>query len=156
MKIYLDTNVYFRPYDDHSQERIRKEALAFISIMELGARKECIFLNSDLLSLEVKRTDDLLKRREVEWYLELCSECIELNEKIKRLAKELEKRCSLDGRDALHIIYGCYGDAIYFLTCDDELINKKDQIEKVIGELEYHIKIVNPIDFLRILRERRR
>lgn len=150
MKIYLDTNVYFRPYDDHSQERIRKEALAFISIMEVGSRKGYIFLNSDILSLEVKRTDDMLKRREVEQHLKVCGEYIGLDERIKGLAKELEEKCFLDGRDALHIAFGCYGDAVYFLTCDDELTNRKDQIEKVIGELGRCIKIVNPIDFLRI------
>jgi predicted nucleic acid-binding protein len=154
VKIYLDTNVYFRPYDDHSQERIREEAFAFISIIDIGRKEGCILLNSDILSLEVKKTDDLLKRREVEQYLEVCGEYIELNEKIKGLAKELEAKCFLDGRDALHISFGCYGDASYLLTCDNELINRKDRIEKVSGELGYLIKIVNPIDFLKILREK--
>ncbi|MCD6456239.1 MAG: hypothetical protein J7K81_05560 [Methanophagales archaeon] len=33
MKIYLDTCVYCRPFDDQSQDRIEKETKAFIEIV---------------------------------------------------------------------------------------------------------------------------
>jgi len=34
MTIYLDTNVYFRPFNDQTQARIRHEAEAFIGILD--------------------------------------------------------------------------------------------------------------------------
>jgi hypothetical protein len=34
VKVYLDTSVYNRPFDDQSQTRIRLEAEAFLSIIE--------------------------------------------------------------------------------------------------------------------------
>ena len=33
MKIYLDTCIYCRPFDDQSQDRIEKETKAFIEIL---------------------------------------------------------------------------------------------------------------------------
>ena len=36
MKIYLDTNVYNRPFDDQAQPRIWMEAMAFSMILQLA------------------------------------------------------------------------------------------------------------------------
>jgi len=51
MIIYLDTNVYNRPFDDLSQERILEEAFAFIEIYSFVVRGTLKCISSDILKL---------------------------------------------------------------------------------------------------------
>ena len=51
MTIYLDTNVYNRPFDDLSQERILEEAFAFIEIYSFVVRGTLKCISSDILKL---------------------------------------------------------------------------------------------------------
>jgi len=62
MTIYLDTNVYNRPFDDHSQERILEEALAFIEIYSFVVRGTLKCISSDILKLEIHNTSDKVRR----------------------------------------------------------------------------------------------
>ena len=39
LKIYLDTSVYNRPFDDQRQTKIRLETEAFLSILEKNRRE---------------------------------------------------------------------------------------------------------------------
>jgi predicted nucleic acid-binding protein len=153
MELYLDTNVYFRPFDDLTQTRIRNEASSFSEIVESASKGKCSLLKSDILILEVKRTEDLLKRKEVEQYLGLSKYQIELTKEIKELACRLETDCRLAGRDALHISFAAIGGATHFLTCDDSLLKRKKirDVKHILKESGYKISILNPIEFLEIL-----
>jgi hypothetical protein len=51
MKIYLDTCIYCRPFDDQSQDRIEKETKAFIEILKLAEMGEVVIVSSDVLNL---------------------------------------------------------------------------------------------------------
>ena len=73
MLIYLDTNVYCRPFDDQSQERIRREATAFVELIELVQERKLDFLNSEILEFEIGRIEDQERLARVRSYLDLCS-----------------------------------------------------------------------------------
>lgn len=62
MTIYLDTNVYNRPFDDLSQERILEEAFAFIEIYSFVVRGTLKCISSDILKFEVHNTSDEVRR----------------------------------------------------------------------------------------------
>lgn len=49
MKIYFDTCVYCRPFDDQSQERIEKETEAFAKILKLAELGKVTIVSSDVL-----------------------------------------------------------------------------------------------------------
>jgi hypothetical protein len=49
VKIYLDTSVYNRPFDDQTQPRIWLETLALALILQLVETGEAILVNSTVL-----------------------------------------------------------------------------------------------------------
>lgn len=53
MRLYLDTSVYCRPFDDQAHIRVRGEAEAFVRILGEVETGVTILLSSDLLILEV-------------------------------------------------------------------------------------------------------
>lgn len=52
MRIYLDMNIYNRPFDDQSQVRIRLETIAIFSIFQKVKNKEFKLLWSFMLEYE--------------------------------------------------------------------------------------------------------
>ncbi len=56
MKIYFDTCVYCRPFDDQTQNRIKKETAAFVKVLKLGEMGIVTIVSSDVLNLRrIKR-----------------------------------------------------------------------------------------------------
>lgn len=51
--VYLDTNVYARPFDDQTQAMIQKEANAFQAIITAVKAGSLRLLSSDILAFEV-------------------------------------------------------------------------------------------------------
>jgi len=50
IKVYLDTSVYNRPFDDQSQIRIRLETEAFLSILEKAISGSIVIIGSSVLT----------------------------------------------------------------------------------------------------------
>jgi len=65
------------------------------------------------------------------------------------LRREFSARCNVNALNALHIAAACRGEVSFFITCDDEVVNKKTCIEKLAAEREYKLKVRNPINYLR-------
>ena len=98
MLVYLlDTNVYCRPFDDQTQERIKREATAFVELIELVQEGELDFLDSEILEFEIGRIRDRERLARVQSYLNLCSVKLKGSEEQLELAKELERECSFEG-----------------------------------------------------------
>lgn len=141
-KLYLDMNIYNRPFDDQSQVRIRLETIAVHALLKSIKEKKLILLWSFMLDFEnsLNPSEDI--RTEIQMVSSLASEHIYISEDIKLLAKELE----LSGtkpRDALHLACALKGKADYFLTCDDRLKKKAYLVKD-------SILIINPVDFIRL------
>ena len=51
--IYLDTNVYSRPFDDQTQSDIQEEANAFLEIVREIKAERFTLLCSDILEFEI-------------------------------------------------------------------------------------------------------
>lgn len=149
--VYLDTNVYCRPFDNQGQERIRVETEAFEEILSLVQEKEVILLSSDILIFEVKNVFDPPKRSKVEVYLELCRQHIDESEDIRQLATRIRDNCKIRGRDAIHIASAILGRAEYCLTCDDKVTveDKKLCTEELSETSGKKILIMNPVDFVK-------
>jgi predicted nucleic acid-binding protein len=147
IRIYADTNVYGRPFDDLSISKIALEAEAARLFFEKISRNvNFILLGSDILKLEIQRIKDIQKKFWILPLTSLCREWIEESESIKKLAQEIFLKVGLLPRDSIHLASAISGKARYFLTCDEYFFKKSDIIEN-----KYRIKVVNPIDFLKIL-----
>lgn len=123
--IYLDTNVYSRPFDDQTKNRIQAEANAFLSIITEVRAGTLRLLGSDILQFETHNALEEEKRTKIVTYLELCSEHIHSSEEILAVGKIIQKKCHIRARDALHISSAILGNARYFLSCDNKVTHKR-------------------------------
>jgi predicted nucleic acid-binding protein len=146
--VYCDTNVYCRPFDDQSQQRIRAETGAFLGILERVDSGEITLVSSDILEAEVNRISEVQKRRLVRLYLNYCDERVPMRMQIAARAQELVGQCGLKSRDALHVASACQGEARWFLTCDDRLANKREAVRRMTGGFGFAVEMLNPVAFL--------
>ncbi|MBI4686063.1 MAG: PIN domain-containing protein [Nitrospirae bacterium] len=140
-KIYLDMNIYNRPFDDQSQIRIKLETTAIFAVFQMVKSGDLFLVWSFVLDYEnsLNPYDDI--RMEIEMSAYLASENVMASEDIRKMAKEYEHK-GIKPRDALHIACALKAGAEYFLTCDDKIVKKA----KMLG---VNLKIINPIDFAR-------
>ena len=137
MRVYLDTNVYNRPFDDQTQPRIWLETLAFAVILQMVDASSVTLVSSSLLEYENSRNPLLDRRRWVERCLADAG-CHQLvDEDIRTRAEDLE-RTGVSSLDALHIACAEAADSQFFLTCDDHLVSHYE------GELT----VMSPVDFV--------
>ncbi|MCK4392919.1 PIN domain-containing protein [Candidatus Bipolaricaulota bacterium] len=137
-RLYLDTSVYNRPFDDLSQPRVWLEALAFAVILQMLESGSVKLVNSEVLEFENSRNPFLHRKAWVSFYLSLATDYQESNESIRKRAEGLENQ-GLAPVDALHLACAEESKAEYFITCDDRII-KRYQREG--------LKVMNPVNFV--------
>jgi predicted nucleic acid-binding protein len=71
IRLYLDTNVLCRPFDDQTGARVRRETEAFGRILEKISNNEAVYFISDILMFELRRIVLPAKRAKVFAYLDL-------------------------------------------------------------------------------------
>ncbi len=141
--VYLDYNCFQRDFDDLKQIRIQMEALACREIF-MKAEKERIELVWSFMHQDETILCPFPKRKyEVLRLSELCIVRIGPKEDIYKLAKSFQEKVKFSSKDAIHIACASFVNADFFLTCDDKIINRAKL-------LEFNMKIMNPIDYLRL------
>lgn len=154
--IYLDTNVYSRPFDNQENGVIAQEANAFLEIIEAVKEGLLHLLSSDILLFEIYNILSSEKQAQVESQLVLCSGHIYNTDEILQLGRSVERECNIRARDALHIASATIGNARYFLTCDRKVIQK--QQTKCYRRLarshrEAYFSAMNPTQFVGKMRK---
>ncbi len=91
MKIYLDTSVYNRPFDDQTQPRIWLETLALALILQLVEAGEVTLVNSSVLEFENSRNPFSLRQDWMARCLEQATAYQRVNDLNSRRAEALEK-----------------------------------------------------------------
>ncbi|VEN75332.1 conserved hypothetical protein [Candidatus Desulfarcum epimagneticum] len=146
-KIYLDMNIYNRPYDDQSQARVKLETISVFEILSAMKSGRIHVAWSFILDYEnsLNPYDDI--RLEIESLAHFASEMIDADDTIRRFAKTYEIK-GVKPRDALHIACAETWGAEHFVTCDDRLVKKQKALPIIV-------KLTNPIDFILHLEERK-
>lgn len=145
MKIYLDTCVYCRPFDDQLQDRIKNETEAFIKTLKLAEQGEVIIVSSDVLIDELEEIVEPRKSAEVKEFVTICVEHVELSEEIIKLARVIEDECGITGADALHIASSV--GTRYFITCDDFLLLRGECINSFMRR-GYRVEVISITEFM--------
>ena len=144
--LYLDMNVYKRPFDDQRQMRIRLDTVAITMVFALIESKHLSARWSFVLDYENDR-DPVSERREfVQRLAQCCESSIEPNEAIRQLAERLSESHQVRGRDALHLASAELSGCSFFVTCDDRLVRRGQQLREQ-GVLT--MRVINPVDLLR-------
>ena len=138
MKIYLDTSVYNRPFDDQTQPRIWLETLSLALILQYVEADEATLVNSTVLEFENSRNPFPLRQDWMTECLRLATKFQTVGESTRARAEQLES-IGMKAMDALHVACAEESQADYFLTCDDRLVNKKKHLK---------VKPYNPVEFV--------
>ncbi|MBS7614750.1 PIN domain-containing protein [Candidatus Bathyarchaeota archaeon] len=149
-RIYLDTNVHCRPFDDQNDMRIQAESNAFIEIADAALRDIIVIASSDYVKFRFEKIMDQLKRKDARSFERtLASVNIASNRRVIALAKRFSTECDLNPLDALHVSSACIGKVDWFLTCDDEILQNYRCIEELAAEKGYKLKVRNPVNYLK-------
>lgn len=123
MRLYLDTSVLNRPFDDQKQPRIWLETLAFSLVLSLIETGEADLVSSPMHTLENAQSPLALRRLWVRKCLDLATHSVTLTDAIRQRANALVQNRQKP-LDALHLACAEAAGAEYFLTCDDRLIKR--------------------------------
>jgi len=139
MRVYLDVCCFNRPFDDQSQDKVRLETEAVISILKRCEYKEWELIGSDIIKLEIIKNQDHAKKQKVLLLYEEFTEEIKYNVLIKTRATQLRK-LGASLFDSLHLASSEYANVDIFLTTDTRLL-------KVTARLDMKIRIDNPVNY---------
>lgn len=140
MKIYLDTNIYNRPFDDQSQVKIKLETIAIFSLLKLIKEGYFSLIWSFMIDYENSLNPYSDIRQEIEMISSLANETVVPEQNIIAVAKDFEA-VGIKPRDAIHLACALQGNVEYFLTCDNKLIKRA-------AELNLNFKVINPLTFI--------
>ncbi len=136
----MDVCCLCRPFDDRTQDRIRIESEAVLTILQ-RCSQDWALLGSEVIDFEVSMVHDSRKRRELELQASIFREKIIVNERIIKRASELEK-IGFKAIDAIHIS-SAESKADIMLTTDDNILMAARRNSKLIM-----IEIDNPVWWL--------
>ena len=122
MRIYFDNCCLNRPFDDLTDNTVRMECEAILSIIDNCRNDDWLYFSSDVLLDEILETTDNGRREKVLLLYHSASEHIGFTEAIFSRAKEFE-RYNIKSYDALHVASAEAAQADVFLTTDHRLIN---------------------------------
>ena len=143
LRIYLDNCCYNRPYDDQKQIRISLEAHAKIFIQNAVKRGEIELASSFVMRHENNKNPFIDKRTSIGDFIEKNVSVFIASDKmseVQNIATDI-MQTGIKSADAAHLACAIMADCDYFLTTDDRVL--KFQSDK--------IKILNPVEFLKIL-----
>ncbi len=139
MKIYLDNCIFNRPFDNQKDIRIRIETEAKLYIQEQIKNGELYLIWSYILEFENSKNPFEERRVSILRWKKFASADIEETENLLQTAVDLVK-IGLKAKDALHIASAIEAEADYFLSTDDKILNKTDQIKE--------ISVTSPTNFI--------
>ncbi|MBT9166270.1 MAG: hypothetical protein DDT25_00953 [Chloroflexi bacterium] len=138
-KFYLDTCVWCRPFDRPANERIILESAAVKGVINRVDSGEVVILASSILFLEASLISQGYKRDAVrEFISRSIAEIAPVTERSEELANEIMEDYNISAMDAMHLAIAIDNEVEVFLTTDDKILKKADQISK------YGIEVKNP------------
>lgn len=138
IKVYLDTSVYNRPFDDQTQPKIFLESQAVTLILQMVETKIVEIVSSSVLEYENSRNPYPLKQEAMNRYLQMADARQMVDELILQRSEELGHN-GVKAMDALHVACAEMLRCDYLITCDRRLI------ARCAGLL---LKVVNPVNFV--------
>jgi PIN domain len=139
--IYLDYNCFQRGFDDPLQTRIQMEALACQDIFIRAEAGEVELVWSFMHQDETMLCSFPERKYAVLGLASLCQVRVGPEAEIYHLAQSFQQAKNLSAKDAIHLACAVHIQVDFFLTCDDNLRKKSQQLTNQIA-------IINPIDYI--------
>jgi len=142
MRLYFDVCCLNRPFNDQTQERIRLEAEAVLTLLARVEQGNAIGIHSPMHTVEIREISDPERRFLVELLAQAMTEEVEETAAIPTRAAELES-LGFHHEDARHLAFAEGALCDVFLTTDDRLERRAKRLSKII-----HTRVVNPTAFV--------
>ncbi len=142
MRIYLDVCCLSRPFDDHTQGRVRLESEAVLTILGHDRPENWELLNSEIIDIEISKIKNDDKKQKIRYLSSVLQNNIIIDGNIEERATEIRK-IGFKPFDALHIACAEAGKADVFLTTDDHLLGKA---LRKLSTLK--VRVENPVKWL--------
>jgi len=142
MRIYLDTSVYNRPFDDQAQPRIWLETLALSVILQLVESGEVELVASSVVAYENSRNPFAERQEWVERVMALAADYRPVTPAIRGRAASLQET-GIKSLDALHVATAEAAGAAWFITVDNRLIRNYRR------RPDQGLTIIDPATFIR-------
>ncbi|NES66874.1 MAG: type II toxin-antitoxin system VapC family toxin [Okeania sp. SIO2D1] len=139
IRVYLDTSVYNRPFDDQTQKKIALETEAVLLILEMINNRKIELVNSEPIEYENLFNSDITRQEKITKFLTLATIYQKMEQSEEKRAKQLQNQ-GIKLLDSYHVACAEASQSDYFITCDRRLINRCQTLST--------IKTVNPIDFI--------
>ena len=146
MRIYMDVCCLNRPFDDQTQDKVRFETEAIVSMLKCcDADENWVLVGSDIIILETLKNRDLVKRQKVLLLHSSAAERVRYNAAIKSRAAEFRK-FNVKLFDSLHLASAEHANVDVFLSTDVQLIKSavhSDIRIRVENPLKYYMEVLN-------------
>jgi predicted nucleic acid-binding protein len=140
MKLYLDNCCFNRPFDDQSQLRIRLESEAKLKIQEEIRAGNFQLAWSYILDYENSKNPFQERKIRISGWRKYAFQNIDESVELLKIANSLNQ-IGLRKLDSLHIACGVQSNCDYFLTTDDKVLKRSNQIS--------YIRVIDPIFFIK-------
>lgn len=138
MRIYLDTCVYHRKFDDQRIPTIREDTDAVETIFERIKQDELVLVSSFVSVYENSKCSDMVARNWTESFMKNYSS-IYVNHKSLHRIEEMSKPIIESGvkdMDSLHIACAIYSECDYLVTVDKRMMHFYSDIINIISPIE--------------------
>jgi predicted nucleic acid-binding protein len=140
--IYLDVCCLNRPFDDSSQDRIRLEAEAVLTIYRKCRLGEWELTTSEMIEAELRQTPDRNKAESIMAALTIAKHKVVIDSGLKQRASELVQ-FGIKSIDAVHVASAEAAKVDVFLTTDDRLMRTA-----VRNQMKLKVLVNNPVTWL--------
>jgi predicted nucleic acid-binding protein len=140
MKLYLDNCCFNRPFDDQSQLRIRLESEAKLKIQEEIRDGSFQLAWSYIMDYENSKNPFQERKIRINGWRKYAFQHIDESAELLKIANSLNQM-GLQKIDSLHIACAIQSKCDYFLTTDDKVLKRNNQIN--------NIHVADPIAFIK-------
>ncbi|MCD7804694.1 MAG: PIN domain-containing protein [Oscillospiraceae bacterium] len=141
MKVYLDCCCYCRLFDDSTQEQVRAEIDAILTIYELHGLGLISIVGSEALNDEIGCISDSAKRRRILDDYYVVDEIVKFNDSVDLRSAQIQAQSNIHVYDSFHIACAEETSAEVMLTTDYRLI-------KMASRIDLRVKVMNPTDYI--------
>lgn len=142
MKIYLDVCAIQRPLDTPNQVRIALEAEAILGILALSDAGQVEIVSSEAIIYENEQNPLPVRREHSRAVFIRAKSIVTLTDDVKARSSQFLE-FGIKPLDALHLASAEASKAVYFCTCDDQLLNRSRDINSL------KVKVISPLDLIR-------
>jgi len=140
VRVYLDNCCFNRPFDDQRQMRVRLEAEAKLCLQEHIRSGTLELVWSYMLDFENAANPFAERRTTISGWRQYATLDVEETAMILQRATILAGK-GLKAKDALHIACAIAGECPYFVTTDDDILKRRQDIQD--------ITVIDPTAFVR-------